>query len=427
MKRINFLMLLLCIAMTGFALPQISNAETIPKVQITTADVSLYDESLQSEMISLSKNSFVTALSTSNGWTQVNYQSQIGYIQNEYLQSVTPQYLLVKSKTDPIVRVSDTQTSEVLGNVPVNSIVKVYTNDSSNYSFVQYGSLVGYVQTQLLFKPTSQVRVVKAVNGSKVYPTAQTSNEQVGLIANGTTVSMLTKLNGWVFVQSGDVAGYVQGTDLIYPTTPPSSSTKPSTSKAKPNANPIPSTNTKRVALTFDDGPHAKVTQQILKTLKKYNAKATFFVVGNKVEKNPTILKEIFNAGHEIGNHTYNHSKLTTLTDKDVKTQIQSTNALVKSVTGYDTTVFRPPYGSYNKKITDQLNVPNVLWTIDTLDWKHHDPKKTVQIINTNVKNGSIILMHDIHQTTADALDSVLSSLQKKGYQFVTVSELLQK
>lgn len=169
------------------------------------------------------------------------------------------------------------------------------------------------------------------------------------------------------------------------------------------------------------------MTRQILKTLEKYEAKATFFVVGQEVKEHPEILKAVYNAGHEIGNHTFNHKKLTTLSSKEVKQQIQSTDTLIKSTIGQRATVFRPPYGSYDKTITDQLNVPNVLWTIDTLDWKHRDPKKTVLAVKEHAKNGSIILMHDIHQTTADALDEVLATLQKQGYEFVTVSELLGK
>ena len=423
MKKIKFMMLFF-LAMACFSVsPQISTAETLPIVQLTTTDVILYDESLQSELTSLPKNSFVTVLSVSDGWTQVNYQSQIGYIQSKFLQNATAQLLLIKSKNDPIVRVSDTQNSPVLGNVPINSIVKAYTSDTSDYSFVQYGTLAGYVQKQLLFKPTSEARIVKIADGLNVYATAQTSNEIVGHIANGTTVTMLTKLNGWVFIQFGDVAGYVQGEGLKYIPTPVSP-TKPNITKVTPT--PKPTTSTKRVALTFDDGPHPKVTQQILKTLKKYNAKATFFVLGESVEKNPNVLKEVFNAGHEIGNHTYSHPKLTTLTNKQIQTQVESTNKAVKSITGNNPTVFRPPYGSYDKTVSSQLNVPNVLWTVDTLDWKHRDPKKTLQIVKSNVKNGSIILMHDIHQSTADALDSVISTLQKQGYEFVTVSEILK-
>lgn len=136
-------------------------------------------------------------------------------------------------------------------------------------------------------------------------------------------------------------------------------------------------------------------------------------------------MKEVFNDGHEIGNHTYNHTKLTTLTVKQMHLQIQSTDSVVQAAIGQNPTVFRPPYGAYNKTVTNQLNVPNVLWTIDTLDWKHHDPKKTLQAVKDNAKPGSIILMHDIHQATANALDDILAMLQKQGYEFVTVSELL--
>lgn len=395
-----------------------ASAELNPTVQITTTDIIIFDENLQYEIASLSPNSIVTVLSKSNGWTKVNYQSQIGLIESSKLKNIEAQYLLVQSKNDPIVRISNTQQSEVLGNVPINSIVKAYVIDSYGYTFIQYGELSGYVQKQLLVKPTVQARIVKEPNGLNVMHTASSSSSQVGHLANGTTVTMLTKLNDWVFVITNEVAGYVHGSGLKY---------IPSTAVPKKPTIPKPAASTKRVALTFDDGPHPKVTQQILKTLKKYDAKATFFVVGDSVKKNPKVLKEVSAAGHEIGNHTFNHVKLTTLSVKQIQSQIQSTDAEVKAVIGHNTTVFRPPYGAYNNNVKGQLKVPNVLWTIDTLDWKHHNPTKTLQIVKANAKNGSIILMHDIHQTTADALDSVLSTLQKQGYEFVTVSELLQK
>ena len=168
------------------------------------------------------------------------------------------------------------------------------------------------------------------------------------------------------------------------------------------------------------------MTRQILKTLEKYKAKATFFVIGQEVVKYPEVLKEVYEAGHEIGNHTYNHEKLTTLSQKEVKHQIQSTDEIIKSVIGKNATVFRPPYGSYDETIIKQLKVPSVMWTIDTLDWKHRDPEKTALAIEEQVNNGSIILMHDIHQATADALETILLDLQQQGYKFVTVLELLK-
>ena len=256
--------------------------------------------------------------------------------------------------------------------------------------------------------------LVKDPNGLVVRSVASPSDAEIGQLTAKSKVTMLTNLKGWAFVTTDKLSGYVLASGLV------SANEKPIASKL------ASSTKTKKIALTFDDGPHPKVTPQILKSLKKYDAKATFFVVGNEVKKNPKVLKAVADAGHEIGNHTYNHAKLTTLSVKKVKLQIDSTDAAIKAVIGQNATVFRPPYGAYNKTVTNQLKVPSVLWTIDTLDWKHHNPKKTLAAVQKNAKNGSIVLMHDIHQTTADALEPILAALQKQGYEFVTVSEILK-
>lgn len=189
---------------------------------------------------------------------------------------------------------------------------------------------------------------------------------------------------------------------------------------------PVKPTGTgKRVALTFDDGPHEKVTRQILKTLNKYDAKATFFMVGRRVPNNTKLVKDIYNSGHEIGNHTWNHPKLTSLTSKQVMSQLDSTDDAIYKAIGQYPTVFRPPYGAKNKRVTDLIDVPVVMWTIDTLDWKHRNANKLLPMVKNNLHNNAIILMHDIHQSTADGLDSVLAYLQKEGYECVTVSEIL--
>ncbi|QCR34359.1 hypothetical protein C1N55_01590 [Lysinibacillus sp. SGAir0095] len=181
----------------------------------------------------------------------------------------------------------------------------------------------------------------------------------------------------------------------------------------------------KRVALTFDDGPHKKITNQILNTLDKYHAKATFFMVGERVEGNASVVKDVLARGHEIGNHTWDHARLTKLTSKSVLSKVSSTNNIIYKVTGHYPSVFRPPYGAKNKQVTDLINMPVVLWTIDTLDWKYRDSSKLLPMVQKNIKNNDIILMHDIHQSTADGLESVLNYLQKQGYECVTVSEIL--
>ena len=181
---------------------------------------------------------------------------------------------------------------------------------------------------------------------------------------------------------------------------------------------------TKRVALTFDDGPHPVVTSRILKTLDKYHAKATFFVIGRNAKSYPKIIKETFEQGHEIGNHTYLHKKLTTLTTKQILQEYNKTNWVVFKTTGQNPTAFRPPYGDKNARVTSTIPLPMTMWTIDTRDWQHKDAKKIVSNTKKSIHNNAIILMHDIHPSTADGLDELLSYLQKEEYEFVTVSEL---
>ncbi|MFL0507536.1 polysaccharide deacetylase family protein [Ureibacillus sp. 179-F W5.1 NHS] len=184
------------------------------------------------------------------------------------------------------------------------------------------------------------------------------------------------------------------------------------------------STNRKRVALTFDDGPHPKNTEKILKLLDKYDAKATFFMLGNRVDFYPNIVKEIASKGHELGNHTWSHKDLTTLSNEEIKKEVEQTNKAILDATGEYPTVFRPPYGAKNAQVDKASGMPATLWSIDTLDWKSHDPKAILSIVKENVKDGSIILMHDIHATTVEALEPVLKFLKEQGYECVTVSSL---
>ncbi|MCG7335463.1 polysaccharide deacetylase family protein [Sporosarcina sp. ACRSM] len=180
----------------------------------------------------------------------------------------------------------------------------------------------------------------------------------------------------------------------------------------------------KKVALTFDDGPDPKVTMQILDTLKKYDAKATFFMLGSRVEYYPEIAKHVADAGHELGNHTWTHPDLTKAGLDKIDKEIERTSSIIEEVTGIKSTSFRPPYGAVNSTVRSQTDLPVVLWDVDTLDWKHRNAEQLLVNVQNSVKDGSIILMHDIHQATADGLDAVLTYLQSEGFTFVTVSEL---
>ena len=384
-------------------------------IKITTKETEIFDETLRQKVIILSKATPVIVLSEADGWTKIQYKTVIGYIPSEYLKSASPQYMLVQAKEEPLVRVTNKQQSEIKGKLHLNTIVELYGSATAEFVFVKYGKLAGFVNKQVLVKPVSKAMIVKSSADLVVREIASSSSKEIGVLRKNSPVKMLTSLKGWAFVATDKLSGYVLTNGLM---TPPIKKVEP--------VKPKPATD-KKIALTFDDGPHPKVTKQILKTLEKYEAKATFFVVGQEVKEHPEILKAVYNAGHEIGNHTLNHAKLTTLKPEEIKQQIQASDSIIKSTIGQRATVFRPPYGSYDKAITDQLNVPNVLWTIDTLDWKHRDPEKTVMAVKEQAKNGSVVLMHDIPQATADALDEVLATLQKQGYEFVTVSELLGK
>lgn len=179
------------------------------------------------------------------------------------------------------------------------------------------------------------------------------------------------------------------------------------------------------IALTFDDGPHPKVTPRILDLLKQYNARATFFVLGNRVDSYADVLQREYQEGHEIGNHSFNHPSLTKLNAEEIAYQVQETDARIAHLVPSAPVLLRPPYGAVNDAVKASIQKPFVLWSIDTLDWKTRNRDAVVKEVVGKVKDGDIVLMHDLYATTADAVEVILPALAKEGYQFVTVSELL--
>lgn len=183
--------------------------------------------------------------------------------------------------------------------------------------------------------------------------------------------------------------------------------------------------NKKLVALTFDDGP-SEYTKRILRTLKQYDSVATFFVVGNRVELFEDVLKEELEIGCEIGNHTYEHKVLTELNAEQIWLQIFRTNEAVKKVTGEYPTLMRPPCGYDNGSTNCIIAMPLILWSVDTKDWQTQNCYCSVQTVLENVKDGDIILMHDMYEASAEAVETIVPSLIAEGYQLVTVSELAE-
>lgn len=179
------------------------------------------------------------------------------------------------------------------------------------------------------------------------------------------------------------------------------------------------------LALTFDDGPGAE-TDKLLDVLEKYNARATFFMVGTRVPQHPDTIKKMKEIGCELGNHTSDHQNLKKLSEADIKSVIQSVSDQVAEATGGSpTTVTRPPYGAFDDHVKAAAPSPLIMWSVDTLDWKTKNVESTVKSVNS-ATDGDIVLMHDIHKTSIEAAIQVIPQLIEKGYQLVTVSEMAE-
>lgn len=179
----------------------------------------------------------------------------------------------------------------------------------------------------------------------------------------------------------------------------------------------------KMIALTFDDGPNYN-TSKVIDVLNKYDIRATFFVLGSRAINNKDILKKMADSGMEIGNHTYNHLLLTKYDENKIRSEIEDTSEVIYSATKKRTKLLRPSYGSVNNKIKKVANMPIIIWDIDTLDWKYHNSKRITSRVVNKVRDGDIILMHDIYSASLNALSNIIPILQDNGYEFVTIDEL---
>ena len=181
------------------------------------------------------------------------------------------------------------------------------------------------------------------------------------------------------------------------------------------------------VALTFDDGP-SKYTDRLLDIFATHGGKGTFFVIGNILENHSSVLQRMIAEGHEIGGHSWDHRQLTKLNSSDIKNQVIGTHTKIQKLTGVVTSLLRPPYGSYNsdvKNLCNELGIVIANWSLDTLDWKYKDADRIYETILNEVQDRDIILCHDLHGSTVDAMEKVIPELLARGYQLVTVSELL--
>ena len=210
------------------------------------------------------------------------------------------------------------------------------------------------------------------------------------------------------------------GNTSITVTEPESSSGEQDSSANLSEAQP----HIKKIAITFDDGPHPVYTLKLLDGLAQRNVKATFFIIGESAERYPEVIKRIYDEGHLIGNHTYSHVQLTCISSTRAIEEIRKTNDIVASITGETVRYIRPPFGLYNKTLAASSNLIPILWTVDPRDWSVLNTNSVVSHVVKKVKENDVILLHDIFDTSVDAALQIIDILLEQGYTFVTVDEL---
>lgn len=181
----------------------------------------------------------------------------------------------------------------------------------------------------------------------------------------------------------------------------------------------------RKIAITFDDGPHPSYTAQLLDSLKERGIHATFFVTGEHAEANPEIIKRMQEEGHLIGNHTYSHIQLTEKNREIFREELIRTNEIIEEITGEEVQYVRPPYGSWDKSFEKELNMFPVLWNVDPLDWCSKNVACITRKIVSKAEENDIILMHDYYETSVTAALRAIDELMEEGYTFVTVEEIL--
>ncbi len=182
---------------------------------------------------------------------------------------------------------------------------------------------------------------------------------------------------------------------------------------------------TRRIALTFDDGPHPYYTDLLLDGLAERGVKVTFFLLGENIEGREDVIRRMSEEGHLIGNHTFYHVDINSLSMEEACAEIRDTSEAIRAITGQQVEYVRPPYGNWNKELECQVMMIPVFWTLDTLDWKVKNTDRIVREVLEDVEENDVILMHDSYRTTVEAALRIVDELQKKSYEFVTADELI--
>lgn len=338
---------------------------------------------------------------------------------------------LKKEKEDALVSFAN------INNIPVDSVVKTKIN--KKYSSIYYNAEDKFISEIIANKYQEKVDINDLINKDKEEEFFNLIKEQINikyplfiateLVKDSTTYYYEFQENGVVVHFSDYVTkpiyeeqtsvnltcnmlkSYIDYTCLI------------DTDK-NPNIVDLDK-NKKTVALTFDDGPN-KNTSLVLDYLKQNHASATFFMVGTNINNFSDTVKRISDEGHELGSHSYSHKSLLHVKNEELEREINTVNSLVKNITGTDIKLLRPPYGSISGEIRDKYPYSYILWSIDPEDWKYRDANIVSSHVLDDVEDGDIILLHDIHYTSAESLNIILPELYVRGYQVVSVSKLAE-
>lgn len=309
-----------------------------------------------------------------------------------------------------------------------DTVVNVYAQSDTGWSIILLDNKALYVETRYLKVPdiisdvqeTPNGKIVYAITDLNIRKDKSVKSEIVGELKRGESVIRIEDDGSWSKVLYNNQEAYVSSSYLslvevkirnVKLNIPPQGNIDP---------------NKPMVALSFDDGPNPISTPMILDVLEKYNVRATFFDLGNLMEKYPLVVKREAELG-EVGTHTYSHKNMTKLSVDEINNDLKLSRNAFKKILGYDPILIRAPYGSVNATFRALADMPIIGWDVDSLDWKYLNKDLTLDEIDKYGNlDGRIILMHSIHVSTAEAVEILVPDLLDRGYQIVTVSELAQ-
>lgn len=292
-----------------------------------------------------------------------------------------------------------------------NQIIKISTNEEIDIDGIlkkdKYQEFEDLLNSQIDLKyPLFVSSALKNINVTKAY---YIKDNGITIKFNNYTINPTLSFEPQIDLTCNQLVGLIKYTCNI-------------DTDVNPNE-PTLDKNKKTVAITFDDGPNNN-TLSVLQTLKENHAKATFFMVGNMMNSHKEIVKQVLENGNEIGSHSYDHSNLTKLSNEELKNNLSLTESVYNEITNEKLSLLRPPYGSINSDVKESVDYSFILWSLDSEDWKSRDANIISEDVLNTVQDGDVILLHDIHLFSSEALKTILPELYARGYQVVTVSQL---